>query len=655
MISLFQKSLEAKILGLVMGVIVVGFGIFAWFDVSRDSRDLSNQKEQSTSQLSSNVVNSIQNTMLAGVGTSKSVIATNALEKLRSSPEVDGIEVYSNQGQAVFGSSDVNGVARERVNSVLSTGEPASYFDTRDDKQFLVQVLPLPNEASCQACHFDGQARRGAVLVSNSMASVTQAIHEDKVRMAEVFFGGLLTLLVVLGLSLRATVLKPLRQMVGVIHNIADGDLNERVRVQSQDEVGNLADSFNKMTENLQASQDNLRQVNLHLLEANRLKSEFLSVMSHELRTPLNAIIGFSEVLKDEGDGQISDRQEKYLVNIETSGRHLLQLINDILDLARVGSDSLEITREDISIPQVMEDIRKLGHPFAAQRRIWLEVRASDPLPLVQADEAKIKRILYNLVSNAIKFTPEGGRVILEAHPLKNIVEISVTDTGIGISPEDQKKIFAEFQQLDSTHSRKFEGTGVGLALSKKLVEQHGGQIGVESELGKGSRFFFTLPMTPGMRRASDRRESVVYPQPFIEEESVKGQPLVLVVEDDPQTNELLSIWLGEASYRVAQAYDGEQALKLARELKPYAITLDILLPKIDGWQVLQELKSDPDTENIPVIIVSILEKSRRGMELGAFDYFVKPVEKKELLCRLESNRLHVMRMDIKPDDTSKG
>lgn len=655
MINLFRKSLEAKILGLVMGVIVVGFGIFAWFDVSRDTRDLNNQKEQSTSQLSSNVVNSIQNTMLAGIGSSKSMIATNALEKLRSSPEVERIDVYSNQGQAVFGSSGVDGESRERINEVLKTGDPASYFETRGGEEFLVQVLPLPNETSCQTCHFDGQARRGAVLVSNSMASVTSAIHDDKVRMAEVFIGGLLTLLVVLGLSLRATVLRPLRKMVGVIHNIAEGDLNERVKVESHDEVGNLADNFNKMTGNLQASQNNLRQVNLHLLEANRLKSEFLSVMSHELRTPLNAIIGFSEVLKDEGDGNITDRQEKYLVNIETSGRHLMQLINDILDLARVGSDSMELTREDVSIPQMMEDIRKLGHPFAAQRRIWLEVRASDPLPLVDAEAAKIKRVLYNLVSNGIKFTPEGGRVILEAHPLENMVEISVTDTGIGISPEDQKKIFAEFQQLDSTHSRRFEGTGVGLALSKKLVEQHGGRISVESELGKGSRFSFTLPMTPGRRRASDRSESFINPQPFIEKESVKGQPLVLIVEDDPQTSELLSIWLGDASYRVAQAFDGEQALKLARELKPYAITLDILLPKIDGWQVLQKLKSDPDTENIPVIIVSILEKSRRGMELGAFDYFVKPVEKKELLCRLESNRLHRLRLDIKADDKSEG
>jgi len=658
MISLLQKSLEAKILGLVMIVLIVGFGIFAWFDIANDSRELRLQKELSTSQLSANVVSSIENTMLAGTATNKSPIATRALEKLRGSPEVDKIDVFSTQGSPVFGSSEVPAETMNRVNEVLSTGRSTSFYENRGNGNFIVQVLPLTNEASCRECHLDGQELRGAVLVSNSTASLDRAVYADKVRMAEVFFGGLLVLMIVLGLSLRATVLKPLRKMVGAIHTIAGGDLSTRLDIKSQDEVGNLADNFNKMTDSLQDSQYNLRQVNLNLLEANRLKSEFLSVMSHELRTPLNAIIGFSEVLKDEGDGNISDRQEKYLTNIETSGHHLLQLINDILDLARVSSDSIELVREDISIPQVMEDIRKLGHPFAAQRRIWLEVNSAGPLPLVQADPAKIKRILYNLVSNAIKFTPEGGRVIIEASADDKMAEISVTDTGIGISAEDQKKIFTQFHQLDSTSTRKFEGTGVGLALSKKLVEQHGGEIRVESELGKGSRFSFTLPLTPGRRRASDFQESEitqmpVIPMPVIEEETVKGQPLVLVVEDDPQTSELLSLWLGEASYRVAQAFDGEQALKLARELKPYAITLDILLPKIDGWQVLQELKADPETMGIPVIVVSILEKSRRGLELGAFDYFVKPVEKKELLCRLESNRLYNPRLD--KDSNPKG
>ncbi|MCL5882828.1 MAG: ATP-binding protein, partial [Actinobacteria bacterium] len=459
-----------------------------------------------------------------------------------------------------------------------------------------------------------------------------------------------ITLLVVLWFALRATVLKPLRHVVGVIHNIADGDLSERVTVSSSDEVGDMADSFNKMADSLEETQDNLRRVNLNLLEANRLKSEFLSVMSHELRTPLNAIIGFSEVLKDLGDGNghIGDREEKYLLNIETSGRHLLQLINDILDLAKISSEDNELMLEDLSIPQVMEDIRKLGHPFAAQRRVLLEVPPQEQLPLIQGDGAKIKRILYNLVSNAIKFTPEGGRVVLEAKTVDNMVEISVTDTGIGISQEDQGRIFTEFQQLETAHTRRHEGTGVGLALSKKLVEMHGGLIRVESELGKGSRFTFSLPITPGKRRSADWRLDKL-PEAVIDPETVAGQPLVLVVEDDRQTSELIGLWLEEASYRVARAFDGEQALRLARELKPYVITLDILLPKLDGWQVLQELKANPETRDIPVIIISILERSRRGIELGAFDYFVKPIEKKELLCRLESHSLYTSGLKAKP------
>jgi signal transduction histidine kinase/ActR/RegA family two-component response regulator len=625
-----------------MLVIVIGFSIFSWFDVNRDAEELRNQKELSAEQLSSNVGNSIANTMLAGKGT----VATSALEKLRTSPEVDRIEVFSNRGLEVFASSGDSKEANVPVLDVLNTGESLQYYENRNDGDYLVQVRPLPNEASCQNCHGTDQALRGAVLVSTSMSSVEQAVREDIIRMVFVFVSGLSVLMIVLWFALRATVLKPLRQVVGVIHGIAEGDLEERINVKSKDEVGDMADSFNKMADGLRDSRDNLRRVNLNLLEANRLKSEFLSVMSHELRTPLNAIIGFSEVLKDMGEGKITDREDKYLQNIETSGRHLLQLINDILDLAKIGAEDEELASEDISIPQVMEDIRKLGHPFAAQRRVWLEVLPSEQLPLILADAGKVKRILYNLVSNAIKFTHEGGRVIIQAKVVDGMVEVSVSDTGIGISAEDQKKIFTEFQQLESAHSRKYEGTGVGLALSRKLVEMHGGQIWVESELGRGSKFTFSLPMTPGRRRQSDRRQGAS-PQPLIEPETVPGQPLVLVVEDDPQTSELIGLWLNEASYRVAHAFDGEQALQLARELKPYVITLDILLPKIDGWQVLQDLKADPATRDIPVIVISILERSRRAMELGAFDCFVKPIEKKELLCRLESRSLFTSSLKV--------
>ncbi len=639
-ISWFRESLEVKILGLTMSVILIGSIIFTFFDIRAHANDLTAQKEEHTASLTSQVVSAIQNAMLAGEGPG----VTTDLENLRRAPAVDRIQIFSTQGKEVFAGSDDTGARPvEQVLDVLGSGSRSQFYQERGGQRYLVNVTPLPNAPTCQKCHGSSSPLRGAVLVSTSMADVHEAIRSDVLRMVGFFIPGLAALLLVLGVSLHMTVIKPLKKVVATIGKMSGGDLSRRVNVSSRDEIGGLATSFNKMADNLEESQRNLQQVNLNLQEANRLKSEFLSVMSHELRTPLNAIIGFSELLREQaGDGR--EDQQKYLTNIETSGHHLLQLVNNILDLAAVGSDNPDLVKEDLSVPQLMEDVRKLGHPFAARQSIWLEVKAPEALPLVRADAAKVKRILYNLVSNAIKFTPAGGRVTIGAGARGGMIEIWVADTGIGISSEDQKKIFSEFKQLESDHARRFEGTGVGLALTKKLVELHGGAIRVESKLGQGSRFSFTLPLTPGKRRASDQPAAAGILEPEIGPEEAPGQRLVLVAEDDPQTSELIGLWLGEAGFRVARAFDGAQALALARELSPYAITLDILLPRIDGWEALRQLKTDPGTSAIPVIIITILERSRRGMDMGAFDYFVKPVSKQDLICRLESHSLHQAR-----------
>ncbi|MEE9519763.1 MAG: ATP-binding protein, partial [bacterium] len=328
-----------------------------------------------------------------------------------------------------------------------------------------------------------------------------------------------------------------------------------------------------------------LLEANRQLEAASRHKSEFLANMSHELRTPLNAIIGFSEILLDESVGEdlAPEERKEFLGNIVGSGRHLLRLINDILDLSKVEAGRMELHPEEFAVASVINGVLNTIKPLAAKKEIAIEVAVDPTGPLLVADPGKVRQILYNLLSNAIKFTPERGQVGLRASRDGGEALFAVWDTGIGIKPENQAGIFAEFQQVESTTSRQYEGTGLGLTLAKKFVELHGGRIWVESEPGKGSTFTFTLPLV-------ERPAVPVEGKPESEE---RDRPLVLVVEDDPKTFELLRFSLSREGFRVEEARDGEEALAKARELKPFFVTLDILLPKKDGWEVLRELKED--------------------------------------------------------------
>jgi len=249
----------------------------------------------------------------------------------------------------------------------------------------------------------------------------------------------------------------------------------------------------------------------------------------------------------------------------------------------------------------------------------------------ILADERKLKQIMFNVLSNAAKFTLDEGAITISARREGRDLMISVADTGIGIKPEDQERVFGEFEQLESSYARQQQGTGLGLALTRRLVELHSGRIWVESEgEGKGSTFTFVIPIRAEERKSEGPTEPE---EPFsYRRDTDNSRPLVLVVEDDRQASELISHYLSEADYAVARAFDGEQAIQMARELRPYAITLDILLPKKDGWEVLTELKSLPETKNIPVVIVSITEDRQLGLNLGTIEYFVKPVNKERLI-----------------------
>jgi len=375
-----------------------------------------------------------------------------------------------------------------------------------------------------------------------------------------------------------------------------------------------------------------LEQSNAALLEANRHKSVFLANMSHELRTPLNAIIGFSELLTDARDSQFDEAtRTRFLSQILTSGKHLLGLINDILDLSKVEAGQMELRLQIVSIAEVVDQVVKTVEPLVDKKSIQLQAKV-DGAGEVLADSGKLKQMLLNLVSNAIKFTPEGGSVNLAASRLKDTVEISVTDNGIGIEEADQRQIFREFHQVDHGPGRKHEGTGLGLALTKRFAALHGGDVRVVSIPDKGSTFTLILPVRAGVAPAGDGVQPAM--------NGHGSGPLVLVVEDDPAAAELLTRQLIGAGYRTEVARTGNEALAKARELQPAAITLDIILPEVDGWEVMTQLKSDERTSTIPVVVVSVVDNPELGLALGAIDYFVKPVEAKELIARLNLLRV---------------
>ncbi len=326
-----------------------------------------------------------------------------------------------------------------------------------------------------------------------SMVSSIEAGHEAYGTSRWVVIGfaaGSIGLALVLGYAISVSLIGPVRRMDERLRQIASGDFSRRVEVPNRDELGTLADHLNRMS-------DELGRLYRQLEMASRHKSEFLANMSHELRTPLNAIIGFSEVLHERMFGELNDKQAEYIQDIMASGRHLLSLINDILDLSKIEAGRMELELATFHLPVTLENTLILVKERAARHGIALGLSIDPRLGDFAGDERKIKQIVLNLLSNAVKFTPEGGRISVTAAPADGAVEISVADTGIGIAPEDQEAIFEEFRQVGTDHAGRREGTGLGLTLTKKFVEMHGGRIWVTSEVGKGSTFTFTLPTRP--------------------------------------------------------------------------------------------------------------------------------------------------------------
>ena len=402
----------------------------------------------------------------------------------------------------------------------------------------------------------------------------------------------------------------------------------------------------------LKVIEQKLQQKNVELEHASRMKSEFLANMSHELRTPLNAIIGFSEVLKDGLIGELSDQQRGFVADIFGSGNHLLSLINDILDLSKVEAGKMLLDLEPVEVASLFANSLSIIRDKAALRHIRLNLEVSGELTSTQADARKVKQIVYNLLSNAVKFTVDRGQVTLRARrvaraqvgvlsgaragrslPLADnefaeFLEIAVSDTGIGISPEGLEQLFKPFSQIDGGLARKFEGTGLGLAMVKLLAELHGGAVGVESAVEEGSCFTVWLPLRkPGDDVAPTAVKVTVPPRILTR----AGVATALVVEDDFKAAELIRLQLEAEGFKVLHAASAEAAMALAIQQPLSLITLDIMLPNMDGWELLERIKRVPALTRIPVVIISIVADKNKGFALGAAAIMQKPISRQEL------------------------
>jgi signal transduction histidine kinase len=351
-------------------------------------------------------------------------------------------------------------------------------------------------------------------------------------------------------------------------------------------------------------------------------KSEFLASMSHELRTPLNAVIGFSEVLLERMFGELNDRQDEYLRDILSSGRHLLRLLNDILDLSKVEAGRMELEHSTFSVRSALEYGISMVRERASAHGIEMGLDVDPGVETLDSDELRFKQVLLNLLSNAVKFTPDGGHVSVAATRRGGEVAVTVTDDGAGIPPEDRERIFESFQQ-GRRGAQSEEGTGLGLTLCRRIVALLGGRMWLETELGKGSTFGFSVPLS-GTAYAAELAPGVD-----------ADLPLVVVVDDDRASLDLMTAYLDGLGVRIALARDGVEGLEMIRTLRPAAVVLDIRLPRLDGWELLTRLRADIATREVPVVIVSILDDKHRGLSLGAADYLIKPVARDALVGAL--------------------
>lgn len=512
-----------------------------------------------------------------------------------------------------------------------------------------LRVLSFPLE-------LDGQVQ-GTLLV-------TQPIHDllavqNDIRLILFAFSGVVALTsLIVGLGAIFSFARPLRSLAEAARLVSSGRLEHRVAVSRnffRDEITELGENFNGMTERLQElytglerkveerTQDLVNERNKldtlsrqlavardQALEANRAKSMFLANMSHELRTPLNAIIGYTELVLSGVYGPVTEKQIDRLDRVKSNGQHLLNLISDVLDLSKIEAGKMELYLENFQVYSLVDNVINTARPLMLKNSNTLEANLPAEMGMIVADQTKVQQVLFNLLSNAAKFTENGTVTLTVERQIEKNTEwiyFRVTDSGIGMTPEQTEKVFEEFMQADASTTRKYGGTGLGLAICRRFCQMMGGSIEAQSEVGKGSVFTMRLPVD--VRKATEAKLPSDGEDGEKEPEVASQKPnTVLVIDDNEYARDLLSHYLQENNFNVVAARNGEEGLQLAEKLKPSIITLDVMMPEMDGWTVLTTLKANAELSHIPVIIVTILHEKNKGYSLGASDYITKPIDR---------------------------
>jgi signal transduction histidine kinase/CheY-like chemotaxis protein len=437
------------------------------------------------------------------------------------------------------------------------------------------------------------------------------------------------------------------------------------------DEIGRLIDGFNTMLSEIQQRDTALHHANDELKtrtmelegeivhrkemqqellnakhaaeDANRAKSAFLANMSHELRTPLNAIIGYSEMLEEETHELGKLENVKDLQKIQGAGKHLLSLINDVLDLSKIEAGRMGLHLETFDIPQMINEMVTTLHPAISKNSNAIQVHVAEELGVMRADITKVRQILFNLLSNACKFTEHGTISVDVDRSMdegQDWIRFRVTDTGIGITPKQKANLFQEFTQADVSIARKYGGTGLGLAISYRYVRLMKGRISVESEPGQGSVFTVHLPAKVTTEIAEATQTEKINDPPATSLEMKSNLDTVLVIDDDSTVRDLMSRFLTKLGFHVVAAASGEEGVRLAKQVNPLVVTLDVIMPGCDGWAVLNQFKADPELAEIPVIMVTVVDNESMGFELGASNYMIKPVDRDRLAVLIEKHRV---------------